>query len=92
MKNVLDRNQIIVLIFEELKKAEKKHPGWPIDPIHASAILAEESGELTQACIDYVYADADGEKAITEAAQVGAMAIRFLMNVGKYDRTKAVQR
>lgn len=91
MKAELDKNQIIFLIFDELRKAEKKHPGWPIDPIHASAILAEESGELTQACIDYVYADTDGERAIIEAAQVGAMAIRFLMNIGKYNRTKAVQ-
>ena len=94
MKNLDDiKNDIVIdWIFGELRKAESKHPGWPTDPIHAAAILAEESGELVQACIDYVYNDEDGEKAVIEAAQCGAMAIRFLLNVGNYERSKAPQK
>jgi len=79
----------IELIKNELRKAEEKHPLWPVDPIHAAAILAEEAGELVQACIDYTYKDTDGHKAVTEAAQCGAMALRFLIGVGKYGRLKA---
>ncbi|UQZ90728.1 hypothetical protein C4J81_16555 [Deltaproteobacteria bacterium Smac51] len=43
------------LIVAELHRATLKHPGWPIDPVHATAILAEECGEVTKASIDYFY-------------------------------------
>ena len=74
------------LIYKEYEAAVKKHPQWPSDPIHAAAILNEESGELTQACLDYVYRGADGKAAVDEAIQCGAMALRFLVNVGSYNR------
>ena len=76
------------LIYEEYNTSIQQHPNWPTDPIHASAILAEESGELTQACLDYVYRDADGKAAFDEAIQCGAMALRFLVNVGTYVKGK----
>lgn len=71
-------------IIDQLRKAEQKHPFWPTDPIHAAAILAEEAGELVQATIDFVYSGKDIQEAAFEAAQCGAMAIRFLMNVCQY--------
>lgn len=73
------------LINEELKKAKAKWL-WPSDPIHAGAVLAEEAGELVQACNDFTYNQTrDSKKAMAEeAAQVGAMAIRFLENLDKY--------
>ena len=74
------------LIYKEYEAAVEKHPDWPIDPIHAAAILAEEAGELVQACLDYVYRDSDGKAAIEEATQCGAMALRFLINRGSYKR------
>ena len=65
----------------EYCKAEQKHPGWPDDAIHASAILNEEAGKLTQACIDYTYNHIPREEAkkrmLMYAARVGAMALRF---------------
>jgi len=82
----MEPERAIELVIDELRKAEEKHPTWPDDPIHASAILAEESGELVQACIDYYYSDSDGGNAVIEAAQCGAMALRFLINVGSYVR------
>ncbi|MCL4473540.1 MAG: hypothetical protein M1455_06325 [Actinobacteria bacterium] len=44
-------------IMDELEAAEQKHPGWPDDLIHATAIVAEESGEAIQAAIDFMYSD-----------------------------------
>ena len=74
------------LIFAELKKAEDKFPGWPDDPVHGAAILAEEAGELVKASLDFYYGRHDGtDQMEKEAAQTGAMAIRFL--VGLYVRT-----
>ncbi len=73
--------QAITLIFEELRKAEAKHPGWPRDKIHAVAILIEEAGEAMQAAIDCHYAGAAVEHLKIELAQTGAMAIRALIHL-----------
>lgn len=73
-------NQAINDILLELRQAVLKYPTFPTDKIYAGAILAEESGELVQACNDYVHnKESDKTKMKTEAAQVGAMAIRFLI-------------
>ncbi|MEN4246311.1 hypothetical protein P9A06_17120 [Serratia marcescens] len=75
------RSVAITQIREELSAAENKHPTWPTDVVHATAILNEEAGELTQAAIDYHYHNGSLEKVRREAAQVGAMAIRVLINL-----------
>lgn len=68
------------MILMELREAEKKFPYWPGDVVHAAAIVAEESGELTQAALDRYYERHDSDnRMIKEAAQTGAMAIRFLI-------------
>jgi NTP pyrophosphatase (non-canonical NTP hydrolase) len=70
------------LIFAELKKAEDKFPGWPDDPVHGAAILVEEAGELVKASLDFYYGRHDGiDQLEKEAAQTGAMAIRFLLGL-----------
>ena len=71
----------IQLIREELDRAEKKHPTWPDDPIHAAAIMCEEAGETIQAALDAHYAGKDAGNIKTEAIQTGAMAIRLLINL-----------
>jgi hypothetical protein len=82
-------NEALDLIIVELEKALKKHPDWPKDKIHCAAILGEEAGELIQASIDFEYAKSFKSKSNSyknmkiEAAQVGAMAIRFLVNIDK---------
>ena len=75
----------VELILAELKRAREQHPIWPTDPIHAAAIINEEAGELIQAALDYTY-DQDRARStmLEEAVQVGAMAIRFLANIGTY--------
>ncbi len=73
---------IINLIFDELRKAEEKFPGFPRDVVHCSAILAEEAGEVVKASLDYYYGrEKNDEKLIKEIAQTGAMAIRFLLRM-----------
>lgn len=68
-------------IIDELRKAEEKFPGWPIDILHGACIVAEESGEMIKAAIDYYYGRGDQEQLRIEIAQTGAMAIRFLLRM-----------
>ncbi|UJD79840.1 hypothetical protein FS595_09065 [Serratia rubidaea] len=79
----------IAQVKEELEKAEKKHPAWPTDAVHAAAILGEEAGELIKAAIDYHYHGGSLEDVRIEAAQVGAMAIRVLGGLPYAERPKA---
>lgn len=71
-------------LIEELKKAEEKYPRWPDDVIHAAAIINEESGELTQAALQYCYEEGDEKRIWEEAVQVGAMALRFMLCFDQY--------
>ena len=71
----------IGLIFDELAAAEKKHPGWPEDKIHAVAIMIEEAGESMQAAIDCTYDDGKVEHLKKELAQTGAMCLQSLMHL-----------
>ena len=68
-------------IFDELRAAEEKHPGWPEDKIHAVAIMVEEAGESMRAAIDYTYSAGDIEHLRKELAQTGAMCLRALMHL-----------
>ncbi|WP_027188209.1 hypothetical protein [Desulfovibrio cuneatus] len=65
----------------ELQYAEEKHGTYPKDVIHGCAILNEEAGKLTQACIDYTYGHIPRAEAYANmeqyALRVGAMAHRF---------------
>ncbi|MFP7610172.1 hypothetical protein [Serratia quinivorans] len=81
--------EAISQISDELAAAEKKHPTWPTDTVHASAILNEEAGKLTQAAIDYHYHNGSLEKVRSYAARVGAMAIRVLINLPYAERPEA---
>lgn len=75
---------VVEAVLNELSSATEKHPEWPRDVIHAAAIVGEESGELTRAALQYEYEDGDLENCQKEAIQTAAMAIRFLMNLGRY--------
>lgn len=75
------QKDFIAKMLGELQYAEEKHNGFPTDRIHASAILNEEAGKLTQACIDAEYGAIPREEALDRmekfVARVGAMALRF---------------
>lgn len=84
----IDVKRWVIAILMELETAEQKHPKWPTDPnfldipdfVHASAIVSEESGELTKAALQYTYENGRYYDMHKEAVQVGAMALRFLKN------------
>ena len=80
----------IGMIFDELKRAEHKFPGFPTDSIHAAAVLAEEVGELQQACLQWVYEGGSFERITEEAVQSAAMALRFLFNMESLRRRPSV--
>lgn len=75
--------EIIISMLQELERAEKKHPSWPSDMIHAAAIVGEESGELIRAALQYKYEDGDLHPVTVEAKQTGTMAIRLLKEILK---------
>lgn len=68
-------------IHHELRKAEAKFPTWPVDILHAVAVLQEEAGELQRATLQYVYEGGSIESVMKEAIQTGAMVLRFLKNL-----------
>lgn len=80
--------EILELINGELDFANTKHPFWPEDSVHASAIINEEAGKLTQACIDHENGDSPyfpgKERMRKKAVSTAAMAIRFLQDFDNY--------
>jgi hypothetical protein len=72
--------RVLLDIAAEYERAKKKHPRWPWnDYIHAAAIVAEESGELIRAAIQYNYENGNAVDMEKEAIQTGAMIVRFLI-------------
>jgi hypothetical protein len=73
-------------VFDEVDRATQKFPTWPDHALHAVSILGEEFGELTRACLQMVYEPhkVTDEDVRTEAIQTAAMAIRFVMSLGRY--------
>lgn len=74
-------------VLDELVRAEKIHPNYPSDPVHAAAIISEEAGEIVKAVNNII----DGKKTgrdsdyKTEAIHCAAMCIRFLKNIDNFD-------
>lgn len=77
--------EIVNNIIHELELAEKKFPSFVYDPIHAVAILGEESGEATQAALNWVYHDGDKEHLLKELYQTAAMCIRIAKNMDNFE-------
>lgn len=69
----------INLIVKELQDAREKHPDFPKDRIHQTAIVAEEAGELVRASLHEVYERGTFYDCQKEAIQTAAMAIRFII-------------
>ena len=65
---------------DELTQAERNFPTFPNDIIHAAAIVQEEAGELMQAALQHTYECGSAMYVYKEAVQVGAMALRLLIN------------
>lgn len=75
---------LMTAIIYEYNVAKEKHPAWPTDIIHASAIVAEESGELTRAALQHTYENGSLMDAEKEAIQTAVTCIRFIENLYRY--------
>ncbi len=80
MEKVQLMEEAIGLIFDELKYAEEKHPGFPTDPMIATMIMTEECGEAVKAANDFAFSEAPLDGWMKEVAQTGAMALRILIS------------
>ncbi len=74
---------VMAEIDRELQRAVAKFPAWPTDPLHASGVVMEESGELAKAVLQAVYEPHKSTQADVraEAIQTAAMAIRFVQSL-----------
>lgn len=85
--------EAVAQILAEVQRARQKFPQWPTDPLHAAAILNEESGEVQKAVLEAVY---EPHKVLrstirTEVIQTAAMCLRFLASFDRYEWNHAKQ-
>jgi hypothetical protein len=78
-------------IERELRAAIIKFPTFPIDPIHAAAIVVEEAGELQQAALQLTYEDGDWSALRKEYQHTAAMALRFLLHISDMEEKESVR-
>lgn len=71
----------LMLVASELQSAERKHPRWPDDRIHAAAIVAEEAGELVRAALQHHYEKGEHVAIREEALHTAATAVRMIKNL-----------
>ena len=79
---------ILESVITELDLARAKWPDWPVDPVHAAAVVSEEAGELVQAANDFCYSGGNLDRMKAEAIQTVAMGLRFLDGLAMYERRK----
>ena len=72
---------VLALVMAECDRAEKIHPVWPKNLIHAGMIVTEENGELCQAILNHNERKGSKQAIVIEAVHTAAMAIRFLKNI-----------
>ncbi len=72
----------IQLVLKSLEEARAKHPSTDTyGLVDQGAVVAEEAGELIQACLNYMYEDGSISSIRKEACHTAATAIRLLMNL-----------
>ena len=79
--NSSDLATIYSEVLAELGRATKKFPSFPCDPVHSVAVMAEESGEATQASLQWFYEGGNKEKLRGELVQTMAMCIRNIHGI-----------
>lgn len=74
---------IVNEVLTELARALDKFPTWPLDPVHALAVVAEELGETQKEVLQLTYEPGKTTvKALRkEAIQTAAMSLRFLIGL-----------
>lgn len=88
-----ERRKAMTMLAAELKRAEEKHPHWPIeDQVHATAVLGEEAGETVKAALQFDYEDGPLEEIRKEAVQTGAMALRVLVGLERFEKRRQIEK
>lgn len=77
----MKEEDVIRLVINEIRLAERKHKYWPDDIIHAAAIVSEESGELIRAAVQCELDDGPIDEVRKEAIQTAATCIRLIKNI-----------
>lgn len=80
-KSTMSIDAALMLIRQEVERAQRKHPVWPASQTHAAAIVCEEAGELIKEALHLEHENCGDEaEYLKEAIQTGASAVRLLMN------------
>lgn len=76
----------LVDIRDEALRAQIKFPDWPVDVLHAMAILAEEHGEANKAALEHVYQGLAIKDLRGELVQEATMCLRMIhaIDLGLY--------
>jgi len=84
----MDKIEEIILtrVLFELERARLKHPKFPTDIIHQTAIMMEEAGEAVQAANDHVHSGDTIQALEAELIQTAAMCVRCLESIAKTNR------
>ena len=87
LSNLTESELVFLLIISsEYIEAKNKHPNWPTDEIHQTAIVQEEAGEMIRAALNYKYEGARYSEIHKEAVQTAAMGLRFLVEASQRNR------
>ena len=77
-----NKEDIYELIKEELSRAKKIHPNYPVDRFIQFTIMQEEAGEVAKAVYDYYHENKGSLEDIkTELIQTAAMCVRMLETI-----------
>ena len=75
------KEDIYELIKEELSRAKKIHPNYPVDRFVQFTIMQEEAGEVAKAVNDFHFGKGSLEDVKTELIQTAAMCVRMLETI-----------
>jgi hypothetical protein len=79
-----EANHILAEIFDEISRAEKKHPELVPTLSDALLVIGEEYGETQRAYLLYKYEGGNHAEIRKELVQVGATVFRTLLNLEDY--------
>ena len=83
-----DVDIVFEMIDHELENALQKFPSFPCDPLHAIAVVNEESGEATKDALQWCYEPHKNKGAETlkaELIQTAAMCVRMICGLESGD-------
>ncbi len=80
--NIFERKTVFNDITAEIQRAESKHPKWPIDLIHGTAVVAEEMGEaVREANLIVLENKNDVDDLRKELIETCATAVRMIVSI-----------